>query len=205
MRGFKIFGVVALVLSMLGCTTTGGTIGGLFPAPKFTKGTIENDIYTSKDNSFSVAIPHKDGTYEYTYMQIKEQYNEYGAYISFGPAAIDQSIYRLEIGKKLSPESKKVVFENAVDAIVSNYSQQLETGYKSKPEMIKKQKTKINGVESYIIQLEQQVNQQKLVHEVIVTNYDTMAAIFWVQSTSGKEKRASINALQFAQSFKVLN
>lgn len=205
MRGLKIVGAAVLLLSIIGCSTSGGTIGGLFPAPKFTKGEIENNVYISMGSDFSVSIPHKNGTYEYTYMEIKEQYNEYGAYISFGPAALDKSIYRLEIGKKLSPESKNVVFENAVDAIFTNYSQQLKAGYKSKPELIRKEKLEINGVESYIIQLEQQVNNQRLSHEVIISNYEGMAAIFWVQTEVARGTKASVNALQFAQSFKVLN
>lgn len=187
------------------CSSTGGTIGGLFPAPKFTKGEIENDIYMSKDGDFSIAVPHKDGTYEYTYMQIKEQYSELGAYISFGPAAFDQSIYRLEIGKKLSPESKKVVFDDAVNLIINNYSKQLEAGYKSKPTLVSKNKITINGVPSFSILLTQKLQNQSLKHEVLVSNYDSLAAIFWVQSSSTGSEDPSISALRFAESFKIVS
>jgi len=196
--------IVLISIIVVGCSSTGGTIGGLFPAPKILDGKIENDTYLSKNNDFSVSVPHKDGTYEFTYLQIKEQYNELGAYISFGPAAMDQSIYRLEIGKKLSPESKQVDFNSAVDAVIANYSKQLEFGYKSKPTLIKREKTMINGFESYVVHLTQKVSNQDLEHEVIVTNYPTMAAIFWVQKSSVSAQKASINALEFAQSFKVL-
>jgi len=200
----KIIIVFVFSLSVVGCSSTGGIIGGLFPAPKFIKGKIENDVYTSKNEDFSVAIPHKDGTYEYTYMQIKEQYNKLGAYISFGPAAMDQSIYRLEIGKKLSLESKDVVFKDAVDAIIANYTQQLEAGYNSKLELVKKEKTTINGVPSYNISLKQSVQNQVLNHEILVLNYNSLAAAFWVQTSSTGSKKASVNALQFAESFRVL-
>jgi hypothetical protein len=196
--------IIIMSVVIFGCSSTGGTIGGLFPAPKFLDGKIQNDIYISKNNDFTISIPHKDGTYEFTYLQIKEQYNELGAYISFGPAAMDQSIYRLEIGKKLSPESQQVEFSSAVDLVVSNYSKQLELGYKSKPRLIKKEKTMINGFESFVVHLTQNVSNQTLEHEVIVTNYPKMAAIFWVQKSSGRAQKASINALEFAQSFKLL-
>lgn len=199
----KLFVVIISVI-VVGCSSTGGTIGGLFPAPKFLDGKIENDTYLSKNSDFSVSVPHKDGTYEFTYLQIKEQYSELGAYISFGPAAMDQSIYRLEIGKKLSPESKQVDFSSAVDAVIANYSKQLELGYKSKPTLIKREKTMINGFETYVVHLTQKLSNQDLEHEVIVTNYPTMAAIFWVQKSSISSQKASINALEFAQSFKVL-
>jgi hypothetical protein len=199
----KIF-IVLLSILVVGCSSTGGTIGGLFPAPKILDGKIENDVYFSKNNDFTVSIPHKDGTYEFTYLQIKEQYNELGTYISFGPAAFDQSIYRLEIGRKLSPESQEVDFTYAVDTVIANYSKQLESSYKSKSTFIKKNKAIINGFESFVVNLEQNVSNQILEHEVIVINYPTMAAIFWVQKLSGRAQKATINALEFAQSFKVL-
>jgi len=204
MKVLRKISIIIISVIIIGCSSTGGTIGGLFPAPKFLEGQIKKDTYISKNNDFTVSIPHKDGTYEFTYLQIKEQYNELGAYISFGPAAMDQSIYRLEIGKKLSPQSQQVEFSSVVDAVVKNYSKQLELGYKSKPTIIKKEKIMINGFESFVIHLTQSVSNQTLEHEVIVTNYPKMAAIFWVQKSSGRVQKASINALEFAQSFKVL-
>ncbi len=205
MKTIKLVIFLLLSISIIGCSTTGGTIGGLFPAPKFTKGKINNDIYTSKDKDFSVSIPHKKGTREFTYLQIKEQYRNTGAYINFGPAALDQSIYRLEIGKKLTPENKNnFVLSDAVDAVIESYSKQLEVTYKSKPELVKKEKILINGFESYAVNLTQNAPNQTLTHEIIVTDYPTMAVIFWVQESSANSFGASINALEFAQSFKVL-
>lgn len=203
MLSLKKFIIVFISIIVVGCSSTGGTIGGLFPAPKILDGKIENDTYFSKNGHFSVSVPHKDGTYEFTYLQIKEQYNELGAYVSFGPAAMDQSIYRLEIGKKLSPESHNVDFSAAVEAVIANYSKQLEYGYKSKPQLIKRDETTINGYKSVVVHLTQKVSNQDLDHEVIVTNYPQMAAIFWVQKSSIGSHKASINALEFAQSFKV--
>lgn len=76
-------------------SSTGGTIGGLFPAPKFTEGEIKNNHYVSLDGDFSIGLPHQESSYEYRYMEMKEQYGEESEYVSFGPAAMDGSIYRL--------------------------------------------------------------------------------------------------------------
>ncbi|GMM86979.1 hypothetical protein [Pseudoalteromonas sp. MTN2-4] len=204
MQILKIIILLSFLSFFSGCSSTGGTIGGLFPAPKLLDGKIENNTYFSKDGDFSVSIPHKEDTYEYTYLQVKEQYGKFGTYISFGPAAIDQSIYRLEIGKKLSPESKNVDFDTAVESIIANYSKQLELGYKSQPSIIKKEKASVNGFNSYIVELTQKLPNQTFTHEVVITDYPTMAAIFWVQKSSIGQNKASINTMQFAKSFKVL-
>lgn len=129
MRQFHFVMLAVTAFVFMGCSTTGGTIGGLVPAPKFLKGEIKNNTYTAKDKSFSVTVPHKDGSYEYTYMQVKEQYFEYGAYVSFGPAAFDQSIYRLETARRMTPGSQTVSFNEAVPKLVENYKTQLQKGY----------------------------------------------------------------------------
>ena len=67
-------------------------MGGLFPAPKMLKGTIQNDTYTARDGLFQVGCPQAKGSYEYTYIAVKESYGPKGDYVSFGPAAYDQSI-----------------------------------------------------------------------------------------------------------------
>jgi len=192
------------IMPKLGNKFSGGTIGGLIPAPKHTKGTITDNTYTSKDGDFSISIPHKEGSNEYSHMNIKEQYYELGTYISFGPAAVDQSIYRLEIGKKLTPDSSYVIFDDAVNAVIESYSQQLESSYKSKPKLLSKEKTTINSTPSYKIVLQQTVNGQVLNHDVFVADYDSVAAIFWVQTFSQGIKKASLEPLLFAESFKIL-
>jgi len=203
MRITKYVISILMVASLLGCSTTGGSIGGLFPAPKFLKGKIEGNMYVSKDNDFEIQIPHIDGSDEFLYMQVKEQYNNSGAYISFGPAALDKSIYRVEIGKKLSPESKDVNFAEATNALVANYIKQLEKGYNAAVSLSKKEKTTINGVPSYFILLEQSAQGETLDHIIYAANYETMAVVTWVQMPSNNYSEATISALEFARSFKV--
>ncbi|MHB8622745.1 MAG: hypothetical protein ACYC9J_09140 [Sulfuricaulis sp.] len=124
------FVLCLLVIAVLaGRDTTGGAIGNLIPAPKFLKGEIKDNIYIAQDKSFTVAVPYKAGSYEYKYMHVKEQYSEYGAYVSFGPAAFDQSIYRIETGKRVTPGSQSVKFDEVAPKIVENYKAQLQKGY----------------------------------------------------------------------------
>jgi len=202
--------LIFLTILIAGCSTTGGAIGGLFPAPKFMEGSIEKNTYLSKDKDFSISIPHEDGSYEYKYMKVKEQYRDLGAYISFGPAAFDQSIYRLEVGKKLTPESKNVVFEDVLEKIVVNYLHQLEAGYKSKPELEKREIIHVNGQKSYYFKFRQEVpsgilisnKSATLIHEGVATDYENLATFVWIQSMIGK--KSSLTAKVFAESFNII-
>jgi hypothetical protein len=112
---------IALAASLLvlfaGCSTTGGDILGLFPAPKILKGSIDNNVYTSKDKLFSIAIPHKQGSYEYKYMQVKEEYTPHNDYVSFGPAAFDQSIFRVNFTMRATPGSLQPGFDDIAPKI----------------------------------------------------------------------------------------
>ncbi|RJQ48991.1 MAG: hypothetical protein C4528_01500 [Gammaproteobacteria bacterium] len=198
---------VAAVFTLVGCSTTGGTIGGLFPAPKFLKGEIKNDIYTAQDKSFSVVVPHKDGSYEYTYMQVKEQYSEYSAYVSFGPAAIDQSVYRIETAKRVTPGSQSVKLDDVAPKIVEGYKAQLQKGYGTVPQETESRQETINGRKAYFWKLTQVVPAGKYIsnkaatftHDVYVIDFEKGAAIVWVQIPE-TTKKAAIEPRAFAES-----
>lgn len=199
--------VVAMSV-VVGCSTTGGTIGGLFPAPMFLKGEIKDNTYTAQDNSFSVAVPHKYGSYEYTYMQVKEQYSEYGAYVSFGPAAFDQSIYRLETGKRVTPGSQNVKFDDVAPELVEGYKAQLENNYGSASQEVESRQETINGRKAYYWKLSQVVPAGKyfsnstaiFTHDVYVIDVEKGAAIVWIQIPE-TTNNAAIEARAFAESF----
>src|SRR5882724_3759617 len=118
----RIIGGLLLSLSissLAGCRSTGGDIGGLIPAPKLLKASIDDGIYTAKDKSFTVQVPHAQGSYEYTYMQVKEQYLDHGEdYVSFGPAAFNQGIYRVDYVVRLTPGSMSPGFEESVPKLI---------------------------------------------------------------------------------------
>lgn len=115
-------GMIAILWTVVlaGCQSTGGTIGGLFPGPKLLTGEIAHNRYTSKDKMFSIQVSHSQNTYEYKYMAVKEQYADGGAYVSFGPAAYNKSVYRLEIATRLTPQSQAIELEKVLPEIISS-------------------------------------------------------------------------------------
>jgi hypothetical protein len=201
----KRFGLVFFLLAATSaCSTTGGTIGGLFPAPKFLKGNIENDTYTAQDKTFSIKVPHKQGSNEYTYMQVKEQYGELGAYVSFGPAAFDQGIYRLETAKRTA---SSMSVEAVAPKIVEGYKAQLQNGYGTAIQEISSGQEAINGRKAYHWHLTQVVPAGKYIsnrdalftHHVYVIDLEKGAAIVWVQIPDTTTK-AAIEPRAFAES-----
>src|SRR5262245_62348801 len=127
----------ALVFGLLaaGCSTSGGTVLGLFPAPKVLDGSIDDSVYTAEDGSFSVRVPHDEDSSEYTYMQVKEveQPGSGGAgaehYVSFGPAAFCQGIWRLQVTPIADPSRTAAVFDQAFDAIARHTMDELAAAY----------------------------------------------------------------------------
>ncbi|VAW42466.1 hypothetical protein MNBD_GAMMA01-699 [hydrothermal vent metagenome] len=192
-----------LILLIFGATLHscyGGTIGGLLPAPKFTKGKLKDNIYTSKDAYFSIRVPFEKGGSAYRYMQIKEQYHDYGAYVSF--TAYGHLVYRLEVVKKSSLESQAIALEKVLDKTLAGYSQQLEQGYKTKPEVLQIDKIEINGNPSYLLQLKQNIENADSYHYVIVSDYENMLVVFMIQVTNDNFLEQSLN---FSKSFKALD
>lgn len=112
----RIFLALVMAISLTGCT--GGTIGGLLPAPKFLKGSVENNTYTAPDKSFKVSLPYKD-PYEWQYAQVKEERdNEDVTWVIFGPAAFDKNLYHVVLVKHPLTESLEkqtaITYENQV-------------------------------------------------------------------------------------------
>jgi hypothetical protein len=208
--GFVLAGL--LFVSAAGCSTTGGDIGGLAPAPKFLKGSIANNIYTSKDKRFALLIPHDQKSYEYTYMQVKEVYGDHEDYVSFGPAAFDQSIYRVDIIARPTQGAAQLSLAEVAPKILASSEEQVQKGYDSKPELVVNNKTQINGHDAYYWQFKQVVpagklnsgNPVTLLHDLYVIDFGTVFATAWVQTpenTPASDK--GITPEQFAKSFKL--
>lgn len=211
MKYFKIITLLILSILMAGCQSTGGIIGGLFPAPKFLDGEINNNIYTSKDKMFSIQVPHIQDSYEYKYMEIKEQYSNLGAYISFGPAAFDKSIYRIAAAYRLTPESKQISVESVLPQMIGSFATQLENGYSTKLELQSNDKTQINGnnawhwVWTQNIPAGRHISNKSTVfmHEAYVIELNNMASILWVQTPTefnSSPHGKPLTPLEFAQS-----
>jgi hypothetical protein len=180
--------LAGIFTAMVSCSTSGGTIGGLVPAPKILKGTIKDNVYTGADNSFSVAVPHKQGSNEYLYMHVKEEKPEYGTYVSFGPAAFDQSIYRLEIARRVTPSSADVRFDEVAEKVVARYSTSFQQQYGAELITVESRREVINGRDAFYWKMTQLVPAGKMsnlethiTHEVYCMNFDKAFALVWVQ------------------------
>lgn len=117
--------VLAVVLAacVAGCSSTGGAIGGLIPAPKFTKGTLSDGVYTAKDKSFSVAVPFAPGSQGYTYMEIVEKYDAGESQVVFSSSVHPAEVYRVATFADVKPA------ERLPEGTVATYRKDLEASY----------------------------------------------------------------------------
>lgn len=161
------------------------------PAPRILRGRIEGNLYIAQDSSFTVTVPHEPGSNEFRQMLVKEQYHELGAYVSFGPAASDQSIYRIETYRRINPETSTVKFEDAAGAIVGNYRGQLENGYRAQALENERGDIRVNGLRMLYWNFLQQLppgsrpqgrdTGDRLSHWVYVIDGPKSAALLWVE------------------------
>ena len=111
---------VVVTACVAGCSATGGTIGGLIPAPKFTKGTLSDGLYTAKDKSFSVAVPFPPGSPGYTYMEIAEKYDAGESQVVFSSSVHPAEVYRVATFADVKPA------ERLPEGLVTTYRKDLE-------------------------------------------------------------------------------
>lgn len=199
-----------VIFLLAGCSTTGGTIGGLgLPAPKFLKGAIKDNVYIAKDKSFSVAVPHKEGSNEYRYMNVKEQYSETENYVSFGPAAVDQSVYRVGTARALAPNAPDINLEEVAPRILDSYMQKLSNGYGARPQIAEMRRETIHGKTARYWKLIQVAPAGKFVsdkevtltHDFYVIDFTKAVAIVAVQTAEKLQGQSKgIGPRAFAES-----
>ena len=117
---------------------------GSLPPSQSVAGTLERDRYTSRDGDFSVAVPFV-GDYERTWMQVKEERHALVQYISFGPAALNQSIYRLMVFRE-HPEAVRTSLDAAAAGIASELTMQLERSYGAPLQLVTDKAANVNGI-----------------------------------------------------------
>lgn len=121
MSSLRVF-VLAFVVSLVavGCSSTGGTIGGVIPAPKFTKGTLSAGRYTAKDRSFSVAVPFLPGSAGHAAMEIVEKSEGGGNLVAFSSSVHPGEVYRVTTFADVKPVNR------LADTTVASYRKQME-------------------------------------------------------------------------------
>jgi hypothetical protein len=117
--------ILALAVTALGagCGSTGGTIGGLIPAAKFTKGTLKEGRYTAKDKSFSVAVPFPPGSAGHAAMEILEKSEGGGNVVAFSSSVHPGEVYRVTTFSDVKPanrlaETTVALFHKQMEAAV---------------------------------------------------------------------------------------
>ncbi|MDW5376003.1 hypothetical protein R6258_03620 [Halomonas sp. HP20-15] len=171
------------VTAIYGCSTTGGTIGGLIPAPKLMKGKVENSIYYAMDGSFEIKTPFEQGSYSYKYMEVKEQYANVGAYVSFNTSVHPNEFYRVEIGKKLDKSQPSPTLDQLVNGLLQGYKQQL-SGYGSKAKELQRIETRLDGKRAMLVTLEQAMPAQSS-YQGRSPSYTVHHIIYIVESPNG--------------------
>lgn len=196
MRTQGVSGLVSLiiVLALGGCADTGGDIGGLVPAPKILKGSIGDDgIYTSMGKTFTVAVPYAQGSDDFRYMHVTEQYGTPETYVSFGPGAVQQGIYRVDIAMRATPGVMTPSLADVAPKLLENAEDRAEKAYGSRPSVVASDTTPIDGRTTFHWQLKQEVAAGKLVsdapvilrHDIYAMDFGWAAATVWVQVEEG--------------------
>ena len=197
---------LAAAVAFVGCSSLGP-----LPTPKVISGSIAGDRYTAEDGSFSVALPHPEDSYEYRYMQVKEMTQQGGLYVSFGPAAYDQTIWRLEVAPAPDPETLASVFDTAFEAEIANYRHQIETAGKSPLQFESEGNDAVAGHPSRQRTFTQVVppgimttdEPAILTHEVLAVDMHLALVFVWVQRPDEGHVEGSMSARDFAASVKL--
>lgn len=171
---------------------TGGDIAGLVPAPKLLKGAIKNNHYFFPNNDFLIAVPHQEGTEEFRYMQVKEQVSALSTYVSFGPAALDRKIFRVEASTILDPSAPRPGIETLAGEAFPAYIAQIESGYSTPAEQIVLKQTEIKGMKAMFGLYRQRIKPrtrlfgptiagETRMHALYLIDSGTYGAFFWVE------------------------
>jgi uncharacterized protein involved in exopolysaccharide biosynthesis len=121
MSSLRVFVLAFFVsLAAVGCGSTGGTIGGFIPAPKFTKGTLAAGRYMAKDKSFSVAVPFPPGSAGHAAMEIVENSEGVGNVVAFSSPVHPGEVYRVTTFADVKPANR------LAETTVASYRKQME-------------------------------------------------------------------------------
>ncbi len=174
------------------------------------KGKIKNNIYIAPYKLFTISTPHQKGSYEFRYMQVKEQNDKDIIYASFGPAAFNQSIYRVEFTKKSHELIKNVSFDEFAPLAILGYNDRLSNAYSSDLKEIEKTNLKINDYDAYYWVFTQNIPAGKymnvasmLTHHAYVVDYNIGVAVIWVQIPEVFTAENSLSPLEFAKSLTI--
>lgn len=150
-------------------------------------GTIQTNGASKK---FRIIVPQAKDAYEFRHLQTKEMSQLDGSYVSFGPAAIDGTIYRMLIAKRVDPN---LPLEIANKYSTLGLTQILGKGYEGQMNIINRKKISYRGYPGIYTVLTQQRYDRLLTHSLYYIFYQDKILTFLITNSSSSGKHA-INA-----------
>lgn len=136
--------VVLCALLIVGCA--GGTVGGLFPAPKILKGKLNGTRYTSPNSEFSVTAPVSEKGSEWLYTEVRETDNTYngvkGTEVQF-KTPYDSNFYSTVVysyPQDRKADSPKIFFPQLVESSTKRFSE-----FGAEPEIVISKELELAG------------------------------------------------------------
>jgi hypothetical protein len=202
--------LLALAVTALaaGCSSTGGMIGGLVPAPGSTKGTLSEGRYTARDRSFSVAVPFPAGSPGHAAMQIVEKSDGGGDLVAFLSSVHPGEVYRVTTFADVKPANR------LAETTVASYRKQMEASGGAPFRAEKANQDLIDGVLAISHRYSQAIPQragdgaksrgQISIHSTYFLQRSTRAAFVAVmRSADGSSAGAEVRVAAFLKSFRL--
>ncbi len=186
----NVAAIFLLAFLLVSCSAMG------LPSFNAAKGKIKNGVYTGKIGiqpslgTFSVKVPQANNDYEFTYMQMKEQFEQTSTYVSFGPAAFDLSIFRVIVGVK--PPVPFAVFKQKTVPMIAAYIGQ---AYGQPIQKIYETDTTFKGYPALYAVYTQSLpnNRSTLTHGIYYVAYGKYVVVLWTMGDSNSGSGRAIN------------
>lgn len=200
MKPYQILTLIPLATTMISCASLTGTA--------FMQGEMKNGIYSPTNKTFEVAVPFKSPP-ELDHMQVKEQETNEGTFVTFGPAAFDQKIFRTGLIWKLTGPSRSFTSQEIGERIVAGLTSQLEDYYKSPVKTISKETINVSNRMTHVWKLRHDFDfrGQHLthLHEVYVQDFNdrVLFAAIELPQEGVSLIGSSMTPLEFVKSLKL--
>jgi hypothetical protein len=199
---------MGVILLLSGCVSN-----GLLSTSSNIKGDISQGVYTGEIGSqpklgkFSIFIPQTQNSYEYLYMQAKQQIGNDYTYVSFGPGALDFTVFRVMVGDRQNT-SLETYQKKSMPMVVD----MAQHAYKQPMKEIAKKRIKINGkpaiFEVYTQHIPgrmnimlQNISPMTYTHAIAFVDYGKFVVMFWIQAANV----SGVNAIRKANRSEMAN
>lgn len=190
---------------------SGGTLFGLFPKLKRLQGKVKDNTYYAPNGVLQVRLPFATDSYEYKYMEVREQFTKQTGVVSFGPAAFDRGLYRVEVIERLDGDESKSAFEIGGPQLVDQALTFLEKNFRAPLTEAARDSSPIQGKPTFRATAKQTVppglmasNEQMYLHHIFAIHFGKKVAVAVVaRPTESFANPPALQAVEFASSIVV--